>query len=752
MKGFVCEKCGSREFIPQDGYYQCDYCKTIFAKEDFHKEDMIAVAENVVLADHKRALYDLVSDKYSDGENIVKACNQVLLTAPNDRYAQFYKKVYFEQAKRNDTKAVNDFLMDIDLETESAYFIKDVLDCMVKNVRCKNALALNMFMERLENSTLLDKETWLDYQTRIETEITNLRKGVYDVRRQRDIFVMYSSKDIDEVYKLVSYLEEERNLDCFVAARNLRHGEDAVKDFGQKLYTAMKYCKVVVFVSSPHSCADDCGAIEEMKYLLDQEQAGAQKKPRIEYLLGDHQKTRKVSNQEAGEIVAEFFKDLQWCHSQRQLGNFIIEELEKLDAVAPSINAVETSQTVEPSKTQETPAVVEVKTEPPATPKEIEEWYKLGCTYYGKGNYDQAVEHYQKAAKQGHAQAQYQLALCYEEGKCLVEDYQSAVTWYQKAADQGHVSAQYKLAYCYEKGLGVAKNAAQALQWYRKAAMQGDAKAQCAFGRCYADGIGMEKNATKAVEWYKKAAEQGYAEAQCALANCYSRGRGVVQNKQKATEWYQKAAEQNYAEALYQLGRYEEAMQTDDKVFAKKARKAYQQSENATSRYYALQKRKDKQAQKQRAMKEKATEKWEDWKEEWEEECIDSDYFEYLVPFGVIVLLVSVFAVPLSVCLAPWDISQWIFGAYLGLVLAIGLFLLSFAHYLAGCISYSIITIANSALFLCINSGYLGIYLCVLGCLTLGSFCLAIKSRALRPILLTLDVIAIIVMLIGFIF
>ena len=67
MATYICEKCGSTEFIPQDGYYQCDYCKTIFTKDDFHKEDMIAVAENVVLADHKRALYDLVSDKYSDG-------------------------------------------------------------------------------------------------------------------------------------------------------------------------------------------------------------------------------------------------------------------------------------------------------------------------------------------------------------------------------------------------------------------------------------------------------------------------------------------------------------------------------------------------------------------------------------------------------------------------------------------------------------------------------------------------------------
>lgn len=50
--------------------------------------------------------------------------------------------------------------------------------------------------------------------------------------------------------------------------------------------------------------------------------------------------------------------------------------------------------------------------------------------------------------------------------------------WYQRAAEQGDANAQNNLALMYVNGCGVEKNNEAALQWFQKAAAQGHAKAK----------------------------------------------------------------------------------------------------------------------------------------------------------------------------------------------------------------------------------------------------------------------------------
>ena len=52
------------------------------------------------------------------------------------------------------------------------------------------------------------------------------------------------------------------------------------------------------------------------------------------------------------------------------------------------------------------------------------------------------VMRYTKAAKQGDAEAQYNLGMCYGQGKGVKQDVQKAVEWYTKAAEQGFESAK----------------------------------------------------------------------------------------------------------------------------------------------------------------------------------------------------------------------------------------------------------------------------------------------------------------------
>ena len=77
----------------------------------------------------------------------------------------------------------------------------------------------------------------------------------------------------------------------------------------------------------------------------------------------------------------------------------------------------------------------------------------------------QAGAWYRKAAEQGHALAQFALALRYDTGHGLMRDYNQALAWYQKAAAQGHARAQFNVGLMYYSGQGTAPDMAQAWLW-----------------------------------------------------------------------------------------------------------------------------------------------------------------------------------------------------------------------------------------------------------------------------------------------
>uniref|UniRef100_A0A7S2VCQ7 TIR domain-containing protein n=1 Tax=Entomoneis paludosa TaxID=265537 RepID=A0A7S2VCQ7_9STRA len=105
----------------------------------------------------------------------------------------------------------------------------------------------------------------------------------------------------------------------------------------------------------------------------------------------------------------------------------------------------------------------------------------------------------ERAAEQGHLQAQFTLAHEFFTGEERVDDqknggsgrtksqpkkqqtkktttiprdYPKAVHWYRQAAEQGHGGAAYNLAGCYEHGCGVLPNLTIALEWCQRAATE----------------------------------------------------------------------------------------------------------------------------------------------------------------------------------------------------------------------------------------------------------------------------------------
>ena len=142
---------------------------------------------------------------------------------------------------------------------------------------------------------------------------------------------------------------------------------------------------------------------------------------------------------------------------------------------------------------------------------------------------------YVKSAKGGVVMSYYRMGQLTEQGRGVAKDAAEAKFLYGVAAaeldvfaQKGDPYSQNTLALMYENGKGVAQNYAKAVQWYRHAANQDFAEAQFNVGRMFAAGYGVDKNDLEAMSWFRRAAQQGYAKAKNLLDAMIKDGRGSV--------------------------------------------------------------------------------------------------------------------------------------------------------------------------------------------------------------------------------
>ncbi|HSY91525.1 MAG TPA: tetratricopeptide repeat protein [Candidatus Binatus sp.] len=214
--------------------------------------------------------------------------------------------------------------------------------------------------------------------------------------------------------------------------------------------------------------------------------------------------------------------------------------------------------------------------------------YELGLYAKQRGDYQEAFNWFQLAAKQGLNGAQVDLAYLYVTGFGTAKDLEQAVHWYGLAAAQGNPNGEYSLGICYLHGEGIAQNSELARKWISLAFRHGDgARSLNATGLTYE--IGPDRDLGEALKWYEKAAEMGYSEAQfnvcrltaqglvspadykastdwCStlaergdpwgeygLARMFVAGVGMQPDLKKAAEWYKKSAEQGNPAAQFEL-------------------------------------------------------------------------------------------------------------------------------------------------------------------------------------------------------
>lgn len=251
---------------------------------------------------------------------------------------------------------------------------------------------------------------------------------------------------------------------------------------------------------------------------------------------------------------------------------------------------------------------------PPEEPEKAYAWYlkkvaenpspknltNVGeCCLFGRGtdvNYDTAFSCFEQAAKEGYAQAQYDLGLCYEFGYGTGVDDVEALSCFREAEEEVPDAAAH-VAYYYYRGWGRLQNdKGKAWNLLALAEERGSAVAlyfqtlyyleerngkdyldkaiEC--GRKAVEGAGYEKacgplglcylelDPAKAIEYFERGAEENDDIALYQLALCYQNGPVKEKDETKAFEYFEKAAARGNVEANNVIGSYYYTMDTDE--------------------------------------------------------------------------------------------------------------------------------------------------------------------------------------------
>lgn len=140
-------------------------------------------------------------------------------------------------------------------------------------------------------------------------------------------------------------------------------------------------------------------------------------------------------------------------------------------------------------------------------------------------------------AENGSLRAQRELAIYYQVGDCVKQDYAEAEKWFLRAAETGDVEAEWSLGEFYLR-----TDPEKAMKWWRKAA-ESNAQKQEMLGRKYLNGDFTKQDYAEAAKWFRKSADQGDTDSQNILGQLYNDGQGVELNYSEAYFWFSLASQ-----------------------------------------------------------------------------------------------------------------------------------------------------------------------------------------------------------------
>ena len=168
---------------------------------------------------------------------------------------------------------------------------------------------------------------------------------------------------------------------------------------------------------------------------------------------------------------------------------------------------------------------------------------------------------YVSAAEAGDPEAQFMLALQYEQGLRFSQppDLPKAEEWYRRSAENGYALAMFRLALLLQQQDGAAARS-EAVQWLTQAAESGLADAQFNLAIALESGAGVPVDEAGAIRWYRAAAEQGMPAAMYNLGGLLATGDTAPLDDVEAYRWLDQAAAAGIAEAAGLRDRLAERM------------------------------------------------------------------------------------------------------------------------------------------------------------------------------------------------
>ena len=300
MQILKCTNCGE-PLSEVDGHLHCRFCGATYdrADEALKLEEMLEAHKQSALANRRRLLWQATHEENPSAEAIVAAARSVLEIQEQDALANFYVAIH-----QKDASLVNQFFVKSKLDPAAA---KEIMRFALLSIDPRNVTALKTFAEHHFSG-----KDYTQYVTKIEEEVGKIEDGVYMTSLPRDVFLAYSSADMDQVVDMLNYLEKEGQFEVFCAVRNLRHGKGARENYEEAIKDAMNHCKTFVFLSSKNSRSLSCDALSmEIPYLMDH----LPNMPRIHYRLDDDGETRV-----GVKIVLKDFDDgHEWCRDKEDL-------------------------------------------------------------------------------------------------------------------------------------------------------------------------------------------------------------------------------------------------------------------------------------------------------------------------------------------------------------------------------------------------------------------------------------------------
>lgn len=175
-----------------------------------------------------------------------------------------------------------------------------------------------------------------------------------------------------------------------------------------------------------------------------------------------------------------------------------------------------------------------------------------------------ALQYYQEAAEGGSRAAAYRLGLLHLRDPRLPEDPQQARYWLSRAAQDGDTEAAVLLdslkrgdnmsdALVEIDGLLLNGNSVAALARLEQLVADGDTRAMNRLAWLYESGVHVERDLSRAAQLFRQAAALGDAPSQYALGVMLTTGAGQSLDTEAGKQWLQRAAEQGHLAAKRSL-------------------------------------------------------------------------------------------------------------------------------------------------------------------------------------------------------